>query len=194
MYNADVVPANISVPRFTLFFDSRTEDEKRISILFLKLAGKTKCLFEEVDVASKQLNNEKTPYVSVVRYDQTTVLCTGLDPVNIRNKIEAVEERYVFLKALTEKKKLMVFIKGTPENPKCKFTRKLLEALSNLGVEYESFDILSDNSVREDLKEYSNWKTYPQIYIQGKLVGGLDVLMQLIEENKFLQLVKEEEK
>jgi len=74
---------------------------------------------------------------------------------------------------------VMIFIKGTPSAPRCKFSRRLLEILGGAGIAYGSFDILSDEAVRQGLKEYSNWPTYPQVFVSGKLVGGIDIVQEL---------------
>jgi Grx4 family monothiol glutaredoxin len=74
---------------------------------------------------------------------------------------------------------VMVFIKGTPAEPKCKFSRQLLGLLKDAGASYGSFDILTDEAVRQGLKDFSNWPTYPQLYVAGKLVGGVDIVQEL---------------
>ncbi|KAJ3214623.1 Glutaredoxin 3 [Dinochytrium kinnereticum] len=89
------------------------------------------------------------------------------------------------LKALVSSHPVMIFIKGTPEQPRCGFSRQLLEILGEKGVEYGSFNILADENVRAGLKEYSNWPTYPQIYVNGELIGGLDILKELIASGEF---------
>jgi Grx4 family monothiol glutaredoxin len=78
----------------------------------------------------------------------------------------------------------MVFIKGTPQSPKCGFTRQLLSILEGLGTDFDYFDILSDENVRQNLKIYSNWPTYPQVYLKGELLGGLDIIKELKESGE----------
>lgn len=86
------------------------------------------------------------------------------------------------LKSLVESAKVIAFIKGTVDEPRCGFTRKLLSILKDTDVDFSTFDILSDNAVREGLKTYSNWPTYPQLYVNGKLVGGLDIVNELLAD------------
>jgi len=89
------------------------------------------------------------------------------------------------LKALTAQTPLMLFMKGTPDKPQCGFSRKIVELLRTAGVKQMGhFNILTDQAVRQGLKEFSNWPTYPQLYISGKLVGGLDVVKELIEDEE----------
>merc|ERR1712153_274361 len=66
--------------------------------------------------------------------------------------------------------------------PKCGFSRQTVEMFSNLNAKYGTFDILTDDAVRQGLKTYSNWPTYPQLYVKGELVGGLDILKEMLEE------------
>lgn len=91
----------------------------------------------------------------------------------------------------------MVFMKGNKDEPKCKFSKALMEILKEeklvasiissvqhayyalCSVEFDTFDILQDQEVREQLKVYSNWPTYPQVYAKGELVGGLDIIKVL---------------
>lgn len=74
---------------------------------------------------------------------------------------------------------VMLFMKGKPEEPKCGFSRKVLEILQQEKVEFSSFDILTDDEVRQGLKVHSNWSSYPQLYIKGELVGGSDIVLEM---------------
>jgi Grx4 family monothiol glutaredoxin len=88
-----------------------------------------------------------------------------------------------YLESLINQAPLMLFIKGTPETPRCGFTKELITLLSNANITgYKTFDILQDDNVRQKLKEYSSWQTYPQVYVNGQFVGGLDILKQMNEE------------
>ena len=78
----------------------------------------------------------------------------------------------------------MVFIKGTPDDPQCGFSRKVIDILREYEYPFGYFDIFSDNEVREGLKAYTNWKTYPQLYVQGKFIGGVDIVKELHDENE----------
>lgn len=84
-----------------------------------------------------------------------------------------------YLQKLTNRHNVMIFMKGNPEQPRCGFSKQMMELLGNYKVEFGTFDILLDEQVRQGLKEYSDWPTYPQIYVKGEFVGGLDILKQL---------------
>jgi Grx4 family monothiol glutaredoxin len=95
-----------------------------------------------------------------------------------------------YLESLINQAPLMLFIKGTPETPKCGFTRQLIELLNQANITgYKTFDILEDENVRQKLKEYSSWQTYPQIYVNGQFIGGLDILKQMNEEGTLTQIL-----
>ncbi|KAM1008586.1 hypothetical protein FF1_004966 [Malus domestica] len=89
---------------------------------------------------------------------------------------DTLEDR---LKKLITSSPVMVFIKGTPDAPRCGFSSKVVNALREEGVSFGSFDILSDEDVRQGIKVFSNWPTYPQLYYKGELIGGCDIVMEL---------------
>lgn len=93
-----------------------------------------------------------------------------------------------YLESLIHQAPLMLFIKGTADAPRCGFTRELIQLLNKANItDYKTFDILQDEDVRQKLKEYSSWQTYPQIYVNGQLIGGLDILKQLDEEGTLVE-------
>lgn len=74
-------------------------------------------------------------------------------------------------------------MKGSPESPQCGFSQRIVAILKKYdGLEYSHFDILSDNEIREGVKKYSNWPTYPQLYVNGDLIGGIDIVQEMDEE------------
>ncbi|KAI5192078.1 monothiol glutaredoxin [Nematocida sp. AWRm77] len=120
------------------------------------------------------------------------VLCYGqpVNPEDVKEvrAIKQAREQELFHAAVEsiKKEKRVLFIKGTPEEPYCRFTRALLELLQEEGLsrnDYVSYNVLDNEAIREGMKEYSVWPTFPQVYVSGKFVGGLDVLKQLKEKN-----------
>ncbi|XVF40507.1 hypothetical protein PTKIN_Ptkin01aG0119100 [Pterospermum kingtungense] len=91
-------------------------------------------------------------------------------------KKESVEDR---LRSLVSSSPVMLFMKGTPDAPRCGFSSKVVNALREEGVSFGSFDILTDDEVRQGLKVFSNWPTYPQLYYKGELIGGCDIVLEL---------------
>jgi monothiol glutaredoxin len=97
-------------------------------------------------------------------------------------------------KALIKNNRLMIFVKGTPDHPQCGFTDKLVKILEGEGLkwgtDYMSYNVLSNNHVREELKRYSNWPTYPQVYVEGTFIGGLDILRKCKERGELRSVLK----
>ena len=87
------------------------------------------------------------------------------------------------LTRLTRAAPIMLFMKGTPQDVTCKFSRQMVDILDSNSIVYGSFDILTDEGVRQGLKSFSKWNTYPQLYARGNLVGGLDVVKELVNKN-----------
>jgi len=95
------------------------------------------------------------------------------------------------LEALINQAPVMAFIKGTPDAPQCGFSAKFCKMMKEEGIEFSTFDILTDPQVRAGLKTYSNWPTFPQLYVKGKLVGGLDIVAEMVAEGELKELLEE---
>ncbi|KAI0453657.1 glutaredoxin [Xylaria acuta] len=96
---------------------------------------------------------------------------------------KAKEELFKRLGELVKAAPVMLFIKGTPSAPQCGFSRQLVGLLRERSVKYGFFNILADDEVRQGLKEFADWPTYPQLWIDGELVGGLDIIKEELENN-----------
>jgi len=84
------------------------------------------------------------------------------------------------LERLVNTSPVMLFMKGSPAQPKCGFSRSIVEILQSNQIAFSTFDILGDEEVRQGLKTFSDWPTYPQLYAQGNLVGGLDIVKEMV--------------
>mmetsp|Transcript_8978 Transcript_8978/g.14974 ORF Transcript_8978/g.14974 Transcript_8978/m.14974 type:complete len:328 (-) Transcript_8978:32-1015(-) len=91
---------------------------------------------------------------------------------------------------LLQRHRIMLFMKGVPSAPRCGFSRQIVEMLEEQGVAYDAFNILEDEEVRQGLKKYSDWPTYPQLYVDGDLIGGLDICKEMQESGDLADLVK----
>jgi len=98
---------------------------------------------------------------------------------NLTEKIETEEELDTRLRGLMTQKKVVLFMKGTPEAPRCGFSRKITGILKEQNIDYTHFDILTDESVRQGLKKLNDWPTFPQLIINGELVGGVDIVEEM---------------
>ena len=86
--------------------------------------------------------------------------------------------------------KICVFMKGNRNFPQCGFSAATVQMLEQIGAPYGTVDVLSDGEVREQIKAYSNWPTIPQVYIDGKFVGGCDIVRELYESGELQTMVK----
>ncbi len=84
---------------------------------------------------------------------------------------------------------IMLYMKGTPEMPQCGFSNAVVQVLNHYGVEYNSTNVLSDPEIRVKLSEYSNWPTIPQLFVNGELIGGADITMELHEKGELLDIL-----
>ena len=91
---------------------------------------------------------------------------------------------------MVKNNKVFLFMKGTPDNPECGFSMKVANALKELNVEFKSFDVHSSMEIRQAVKEYSNWPTLPQLYINGEFVGGCDITLQLAQSGKLKEMIQ----
>lgn len=87
--------------------------------------------------------------------------------------------------------KVVLFMKGIPQAPQCGFSARVVEILNALNVPYEAVDVLANPAVRQGIKEYSNWPTIPQVFINGEFVGGCDIMIELAERGDLEKLVAE---
>ncbi|MBT7608490.1 MAG: Grx4 family monothiol glutaredoxin [Bacteriovoracaceae bacterium] len=84
---------------------------------------------------------------------------------------------------------IVLFMKGSPEVPQCGFSANVISILNNMQATYNTFDILSDMDIREGVKQFANWPTYPQLWVKGKLVGGNDIIMELFETKELQEVL-----
>ncbi len=91
---------------------------------------------------------------------------------------------------LLQQNKILVFMKGNKLMPQCGFSNNVVQILNTLGVPFETVDVLSDSEIRQGIKEYSNWPTIPQVYVDGKFLGGSDILIELYQKGELQQLVE----
>jgi monothiol glutaredoxin len=86
--------------------------------------------------------------------------------------------------------KVVVFMKGNKLMPQCGFSNNVVQILNVLGVPYETVDVLADPEIRQGIKEYSNWPTIPQVYINGEFLGGSDIMIELYNNGELQQMVE----
>ncbi|CAH6720245.1 monothiol glutaredoxin-5, mitochondrial [[Candida] jaroonii] len=111
-------------------------------------------------------------------------------PVSIR--FISTEIKDAIQKAV-DSSKIVLFMKGTPEFPQCGFSRASIQILGQQGVDPEKFaayNVLEDQELREGIKEFSNWPTIPQLYVDGEFIGGCDIIMSMAKSGELAELLE----
>lgn len=145
---------------------------------------------ELLDIA-KEYGVSAAPCVVCLRSGQVLELIRGSDPTRVRNALDrhaganaapaatAKQSKEALVARLTELVKaapVMLFMKGTPKSPQCRCSRRLVGILREHNVDYDFFNVMADEDVRQGLKDFADWPTYPQLWVDGELVGGLDIV------------------
>lgn len=90
---------------------------------------------------------------------------------------------------LIQQNKVLVFMKGNKLMPQCGFSNNVVQILNTLGVPFETVDVLEDMEIRQGIKEYSEWPTIPQVYVNGEFIGGSDVMIELYKQGKLQEML-----
>jgi monothiol glutaredoxin len=93
------------------------------------------------------------------------------------------------IKGTVEQNRIVLFMKGSRMFPQCGFSAQVVNILKQLGAEFQDVNVLTDPAVRQGIKEYSNWPTIPQLYVDGKFVGGCDIVTDLFERGELSKLI-----
>ncbi|MFB2916998.1 MULTISPECIES: Grx4 family monothiol glutaredoxin [Aerosakkonema] len=91
---------------------------------------------------------------------------------------------------LVKHHKILVFMKGNKLMPQCGFSNNVVQILNTYAVPYETVDVLEDYEIRQGIKEYSNWPTIPQVYINGEFIGGSDIMIELYQKGELKELLE----
>ena len=98
--------------------------------------------------------------------------------------IQNVEEA----KETIKKNNIVLFMKGTKDMPGCGFSAQVIQILNKMNVKYIDVDILHDDNFKENMKKFTNWPTFPQLYVKGEFVGGCDIIKEMFESGELLEL------
>jgi monothiol glutaredoxin len=94
------------------------------------------------------------------------------------------------IKQQLESHPVLLYMKGTPDFPQCGFSAKTVSVLRAVGARFAYINIFEDPEIREGLKSYSNWPTYPQLYVNGELIGGCDIAVELYQSGELQQIIE----
>lgn len=95
------------------------------------------------------------------------------------------------IKALTEEKDVVLFMKGTPTFPQCGFSSTVVQILDYIGADYGAVNVLDDPEIRQGIKDYNNWPTIPQIFVKGEFIGGCDIVKEMFETGELRTMMTE---
>lgn len=145
---------------------------------------------------------QAVPLCILVWQEKEVERVQGMDPIELQDKLASrlgaspiaeqgrpqkmsLDER---LEMLVNQSPVMLFMKGSPDAPRCGFSQKAVQALRDAGcTTFGHFDILEDQEVRQGLKEKSQWPTYPQLYVKGELVGGCDIILEMSKDGSLAE-------
>ncbi|MNS85576.1 Glutaredoxin-4 [compost metagenome] len=94
------------------------------------------------------------------------------------------------IEGLLNQNKVVLFMKGTQQFPMCGFSARACAILQDIGVKFQDVNVLDDEAIRQGIKEYGNWPTVPQLYINKQLVGGSDIMMEMYQSGELQELLK----
>ena len=94
------------------------------------------------------------------------------------------------IKIILEKNNVCLFMKGTPEAPQCGFSLAVSNVLKHLKVKFESINVLENESMRQGIKDYSDWPTIPQLYVKNEFIGGCDIVKEMFEKGELKKLLE----
>jgi len=131
-------------------------------------------------------------YTPLSRTDQSPAKALNVVPSALQDneKKETPDELNARLRGLMNQSNVVLFMKGSPLEPRCGFSRKISTLLKEKNIEFSHFDILTDESVRQGLKVLNDWPTFPQLIVKGELVGGLDIVQEMAESGELARSIQ----
>ena len=94
------------------------------------------------------------------------------------------------IKEQVESNSIVIYMKGTPQMPQCGYSSRASQALQNCGVEFAYVNVIADPEIFENLPRYADWPTFPQIYVNGELIGGHDILMEMYQKGELQPILE----
>ena len=95
------------------------------------------------------------------------------------------------IKDIISNNDVCLFMKGTPDSPQCGFSMAVSNVLKHLKINFKGINVLEDESLRQGIKEFSDWPTIPQLYVKGEFIGGCDIVKEMFEKGELTSLLKE---
>ncbi|QPG73501.1 hypothetical protein FOA43_000812 [Brettanomyces nanus] len=180
LFDISAVPYFVLVKNGTILKELSGADPKEFASALEQLGGNEQEI--ETNQADSSVSKEKSS--SVFDYVSSATNNQDAAPAAVALEEESPEQLKARLRKLTTAAPIMLFMKGTPSAPQCGFSRQLVAILREHQVRFGFFDILKDDTVRQGLKKFSDWPTYPQLYVGGNFQGGLDIIKESLSENE----------
>jgi monothiol glutaredoxin len=95
------------------------------------------------------------------------------------------------IRRTVEENDVVLFMKGTADQPMCGFSNQVVRILDHIGVEYRDVNVLADEAIRQGVKDFANWPTIPQLYVKGEFVGGCDIVREMFQTGELKALLEE---
>ncbi|RWS28527.1 glutaredoxin-related protein 5-like protein [Leptotrombidium deliense] len=109
---------------------------------------------------------------------------------DVRRQLSTTQNIQQQIESLLKENKVVVFMKGIEGAPRCGFSNAVSQVLSMHGVKFKSVDVLSDEELRQGIKDYSNWPTIPQVFIAEQFIGGCDIILQMHQNGQLIESLK----
>jgi monothiol glutaredoxin len=106
--------------------------------------------------------------------------------------LDAQNPAHQFIDKTIKDHNIVVFMKGSPDAPRCGFSSLVVQVLDHLGTEFIGVDVLQDNDLRDGIKSYTDWPTIPQLYVKGDFVGGADIVREMFQSGELKTLLAEQ--
>lgn len=104
--------------------------------------------------------------------------------------MDALADKKAEIQKDVDGNRIMVYMKGNKQQPMCGFSAQVVQALLNLQADFETRDVLTDPELRQAIKEFSDWPTLPQLYVDGEFIGGCDIVVEMYQNGELKELVK----
>lgn len=160
------------------------------SISSLLYPKSNKSQINNEDLSVRRYNKQGISFESIYNHDSPLLTIT----TNRQMSYDSSNKVHKKINDLitNSKKRVFLFMKGVPKEPSCRYSGLVIQILDAYGVDYDSFDVLENSDVRQELKSYSDWPTIPQVFVDGSFVGGCDILLQMHQSGELKDLFKSE--
>ena len=111
---------------------------------------------------------------------------------DLKMSLDPANPAHAQIDATVKSTAVAVFMKGTPDSPKCGFSNLVVQVLDHIGVEYVGVDVLQSAEMRDGIKTYTDWPTIPQLYVKGEFIGGADIVREMFETGELKTLLSEQ--